>query len=91
MADAAEYGNAMKSRSPNSSSGRRRFLRDGVRYIVLGGLAAVSGTLAARKAVRPIGQVCVNAGICRGCAVFEDCGLPQALSAKEVLGYSKSP
>ena len=27
-------------------------------------------------------EVCSNAGICRGCAAFGDCGLPQALSAK---------
>ena len=27
-------------------------------------------------------ETCVNTGICRGCSAFEDCGLPQALSAK---------
>jgi hypothetical protein len=30
-------------------------------------------------------QTCVNQGICRGCGAFEDCGLPQAISAKEVF------
>jgi hypothetical protein len=74
----------------DSSAGRRQFLRDGLRYIILGGLAAVSGKLAARQAARPAGQVCISAGICRGCEAFEDCGLPQALSAKEVLGHSSS-
>jgi hypothetical protein len=77
----------MKIRSPNPSAGRRQFLRDALRYISLGGLAAVSGKLVARQAARPAGQVCISAGICRGCAAFEDCGLPQALSAKEVLGH----
>jgi hypothetical protein len=72
----------------DSSAGRRQFLRDGLRYIILGGLAAVSGKLAARQAARPAGQVCISAGICRGCAAFDDCGLPQALSAKEALGRS---
>jgi len=80
----------MNRRSPNSSAGRRQFLRDGLRYAILGGLAAVSGKLVARRAARPAGQVCISAGICRGCAAFEDCGLPQALSAKEVLGQSSS-
>ncbi len=80
----------MNKRSPDSSAGRRQFLRDGLRYIALGGLAAVSGKLVARQAARPAGQVCISAGICRGCEAFEDCGLPQALSAKEVLGHSSS-
>lgn len=77
---------AMNRRSPDSSAGRRQFFRDGLRYIMLGGLAAVGGKLVARQAARPGGQVCISAGICRGCAAFDDCGLPQALSAKEVLG-----
>jgi hypothetical protein len=72
----------------DSSAGRRQFLRDGLRYIILGGLTAVSAKLAARRAARPAGQVCISAGICRGCAAFDDCGLPQALSAKEALGRS---
>ncbi|MGA2543542.1 MAG: hypothetical protein ABSG78_18490 [Verrucomicrobiota bacterium] len=80
----------MNRRSPNSSAGRRQFLRDGLRFAILGGLAAVIGRLAGREAARPAGQVCISAGICRGCAAFEDCGLPNALSAKEALGQSRS-
>ena len=78
----------MTTRSPNSGASRRQFLRDGLRYTILGGLAAISGKLVAREAARPAGQVCVSAGICRGCAAYEDCGLPQALSAKQALGRS---
>jgi hypothetical protein len=81
----------MSRHSPNSDAGRRQFLRDGLRYIALGGLAAVSGKLVARQAARPAGQVCISAGICRGCEAFDDCGLPQALSAKETLGHAKLP
>jgi hypothetical protein len=77
---------AMKRRSPDSSASRRQFFRDGLRFIMLGGLVAVGAKIAAR----PGGQVCISAGICRGCAVFEDCGLPNALSAKEVLGLAPS-
>jgi hypothetical protein len=80
----------MSIRCPNSSASRRQFLRDGLRLTILGGLAAIGGKLAGRAAARPAGQVCVNAGICRGCAVFEECGLPSALSAKEVLRQTPS-
>ena len=83
-----DMADAMNRRSPNSSAGRRQFLRDGLRWAILGGLAAVGGRLAGREAARPAGQVCISAGICRGCAAFEDCGLPNALSAKEVIGHS---
>jgi hypothetical protein len=75
----------MSNCCPNSSASRREFLRDGLRLAILGGLAAIGGKLAGRAAARPAGQVCISAGICRGCAVFEDCGLPAALSAREVL------
>jgi hypothetical protein len=61
-----------------------------LRYTVLGALAAVSGKLIARQAARPAGQVCLSAGICRDCEAFDDCGLPQALSAKDALGHSSS-
>jgi hypothetical protein len=80
----------MNRNPPNSTAGRREFLRDGLRYAVLGGLAAVGGKLLGQPDVRPSGQVCISAGICRGCEAFDDCGLPQALSAKEALGHSSS-
>ena len=80
----------MNRRFPIPSAGRRQFLRDGLRLAILGGLAAVGGKLAGRQAARPAGQVCISAGICRGCAVFEDCGLPGALSAKQALGLPTS-
>jgi hypothetical protein len=66
-------GRAMNTHSPNSRAGRRQFLRDGLRLAILGGLAAVGGKLAGQQAARPAGQVCISAGICRGCAVFDDC------------------
>jgi hypothetical protein len=80
----------MNRHFPDSGAGRRQFLRDGLRYAILGGLAAISGKLIARQAARPAGQVCISAGICRGCEAFDDCGLPQALSVKDVLGHSSS-
>jgi hypothetical protein len=43
-------------------------------------LLMAAGRLAARSGAA--GQRCANRGVCRGCAVFASCGLPQALSAK---------
>ncbi len=59
---------------------RRDFFRAGARYGLLGLLACLA-TLATSRRMRP-GQQCINRGICPGCAQFENCGLPQALSAK---------
>ena len=56
---------------------RRAFLRN----VAMGGLVAVTGALLAR---RREGQ-CLRAGICRGCAAYEDCALPAALSARQAL------
>lgn len=82
----------MKTERPNESANReepfyaanrREFLRGGARYALLAGLAAVSAVLVRRRGAGLLGQTCINQGICRGCGAFEDCGLPQALSAKQ--------
>ncbi len=73
----------MKTEQSNGSASRREFLRGGVRYALLTGLGAVSATLVKRSGGQLSGQTCINQGICRSCAAFTDCGLPQALSAKE--------
>jgi hypothetical protein len=57
---------------------RREFFRAAARY---GSLAAM-GVAAYLTSRRRPGQSCINNSICRGCAVFRDCGLPAALSAK---------
>ena len=66
---------------PRELESRREFFRAAARY---GLLALVSA--AAFLAARPrglAGQRCVNRGICSSCGLFADCGLPQALSAKQ--------
>jgi hypothetical protein len=63
---------------------RREFFRAGARYALLGVIAA-AGWFAGRRNFVP-GQACVNRGICSGCREFDRCGLPQALSAKQVKG-----
>ena len=32
---------------------------------------------------------CLNAGICRSCEAFDECGLPEALSARTVFERAK--
>ena len=78
----------MNETDHSRGTSRREFMRDGFRYAVLTGLAAVSAILYQRSGGKLSGQTCINQGICRGCASFTDCGLPQALSAKEVLSRS---
>ena len=68
----------MNSQPKPSGANRRDFFRRSA----YGGLAAVSAVLIARS----VSHTCVNSGLCRGCGAFEDCSLPQALSAKQVLG-----
>jgi len=72
----------MKTDQPNDATDRREFLRGGVRYALLAGLAAVSAALVKRRAAGLPDQTCINQGICRRCGVVADCGLPQALSFK---------
>ena len=63
------------------SKDRREFLRGLGRGAGLGALLLGAGVLMDRPG--STNEECINSGICRGCSVFRDCGLPQALSAKE--------
>jgi hypothetical protein len=66
---------------PDPVPGRREFFRAAARYGVLS-LLALGGVLTAR--IRRLrGQTCINQGICSGCPAFSECGLPQAISARE--------
>lgn len=69
----------------NNHHARRDFLKKALRLLALGILGLGTGALMLRR-----GQSCVNAGICRGCAAFHDCGLPQALSAKAALARGEA-
>jgi hypothetical protein len=69
---------------------RREFVRDAFRYALLTGLAAVSAVLVRRRRETLPGQTCINEYICRGCTAFTDCGLPQALSAKQAQQEERS-
>jgi hypothetical protein len=65
---------------PQQVESRREFFRAAARYALLA-LVSVAASLVARPRT-PVGQQCVNRGICSGCGIFASCGLPQALSAK---------
>ena len=74
------------SKDLGQTQSRRQLLAGVLRYATLGLLGAVGGSVVARRRRLVREGKCINSGICRGCEVFERCGLPQALSAKEVLG-----
>ena len=64
------------------AASRREFLRGGVRYTLLTAVTAVTAAVIKLRRDPLAGQTCERQGICRGCALFDGCGLPQALSAK---------
>jgi len=64
---------------------RRTLLSAALRYGTLGLLGAAGGAAFARRRRLLREGKCINDGVCRGCEVLETCGLPQALSVKEVL------
>lgn len=74
----------MKAFTPQAEASRREFLHGVARYGWLAALAAVAVRTAGRESRSLANQRCVNRGVCRGCVVFADCGLPAALSAKRV-------
>jgi hypothetical protein len=80
----------MNERMQSVCANRREFLRGSLRHALLAGLAAVSVVLVKRRGTSLPSQTCINQGICRGCGAFEDCGLPQALSAKRVAASRQS-
>ena len=67
---------------PQEVEDRREFFRATARYGLLALVSAATWLVARPRG--PLGQRCVNQGICSSCGVFAECGLPQALSAKQV-------
>ena len=51
------------------------------------GLAGGAAIVKRRRLLRE--GKCLNQGICRGCEVFDECGLPRALSTRNVSARSR--
>ncbi len=64
---------------------RRQLFAGALRYVTLGLFAAGARSVAAKRRRLLREGKCINGGICSGCKVFEQCGLPQALSAREAF------
>jgi hypothetical protein len=69
---------------PKDCGNRREFFRTALRYGLAGALTIVASLVRGGRA----GQGCVNKGLCASCGAFETCGLPSALSAKQVRDVS---
>ncbi|MEN6426288.1 MAG: hypothetical protein ABFE13_13050 [Phycisphaerales bacterium] len=64
---------------------RRQFITRALRNASLALLAIGGGAVfVKRRRLQREGE-CLNSGMCRECTVFEDCGLPRALSTRSVL------
>jgi hypothetical protein len=61
---------------------RRQLFTSVLRYIALGVLGAVGGSVFAKKRRLVRNGICINREICGSCGIFEECSLPPALSAK---------
>jgi len=65
---------------------RREFLRTLGRGAALAAILGAASAAAFRRGGRPASQTCINRSVCRGCAAFDGCGLPAALSARQAPG-----
>jgi len=68
---------------------RRQFFRSMLRNVSLALLGTAGGVAAIKRGRLMREGKCVNRGICSGCEVFEDCGLPRALSVRRA--FARTP
>ena len=72
----------MKEKLDNKINRREFFLTLG-RYAALTGMGVGIGKLIIQRPDKADPHVCISKGLCDGCGAFNNCGLPQALSAKQ--------
>jgi hypothetical protein len=70
---------------PEKARSRRELCSGALRYATLGLLTAGGAALLAKRQRLLREGICINDGICNGCEVLAQCGLPRALSVKEAL------
>lgn len=68
---------------------RRQLFISVLRYAALGVLGAVGGSVFAKKRRLAQKGICINREICRSCGIFDECGLPPALSVKTNIKENK--
>jgi hypothetical protein len=68
---------------------RRQLFTSVLRYATLGVLGVVGGSVFAKRRRLVKNGICINRQICGSCGVFEECGLPPALSAKTKIKENK--
>ena len=61
---------------------RRQLFTSVLRYAALGVLGAVGSFAFAKKRRLAQRGICINREICESCGIFQECGLPRALSVK---------
>jgi hypothetical protein len=75
----------------NSKQSRRDFIKSLGRAALLGAIVGSVGLLFfKRRFSMNTAHTCINQGICRGCGKFENCILPQALSAKNAVASGQA-
>jgi hypothetical protein len=77
------------SRKFEKMQSRREMFTSALRYAVLGLLGAVGVSVFAKKRRLAKNGICINREICQSCGIFEECGLPPALSAKTNVKENK--
>ena len=76
------------SESAKNRHTRRRFFAGALRNASLALLGVGSGAAVVKRRRLLREGKCINQGICSQCAVFDECGLPRALSVKQALKRS---
>jgi hypothetical protein len=64
---------------------RRLFVKRLLRNASLAVIGVAGGTAVMKRRRLLREGKCLNQGMCRRCEVFDDCGLPRALSTRNVL------
>jgi hypothetical protein len=68
--------------NPQQNQNRRELIVRALRYASIGLLAALGGSVFAKRYRLMKRGECVNRDLCADCEFLQDCELPQALSAK---------
>jgi hypothetical protein len=82
----AALDNATRAgRDPQAKHTRRQLITRVLRNASLALLGIGGGAVVVKRRRLLREGKCINQGICRDCTVFDDCGLPRALSTRSVL------